>query len=87
MNKNEVKELLDYMNAVGAHVPRGLSSLNEAMTFAILDLTAYYRFGSQLSSFHKAIAFGKTIPKFTDLKSEECASWMLHDVEHMKYLA
>lgn len=87
MNKSEIKDLIDYMHLIGDHVPKGLSSLNDALTLALLDLTALYRFGMQLSGSDKAQAFGKSIPKFENFDSDEFSSWLIHDREHLKYLS
>lgn len=85
MSKQELKELIDYLNKLTDSVPRGLSNLKDALTFTILDLTAYWRHDIRMKSLNKALAFAESIPRFTDLDSDECCGWMLHDEEHCKY--
>jgi hypothetical protein len=85
-DKLETRPLVKYMNALCDEVPRGLSSLKDALTFALLDLSMYNRFSIKSATFDKALAFARSIPHFDDIKSEECAGWMLHDEEHLKYM-
>lgn len=85
MNKEELKVLIDNMHLVADNVPRGLSHLNDALTFALLDLAAYYGQRIRMKAFDKALAFGQSIPTFTDFESEEFTNWLLHDKEYLKY--
>ena len=86
ITRNEAKELIKKVDRIGDEVPSGLSNLNEALTFAKLDLLAFISYGSKMTTFNKAVAFARSIPEFEDLKIEACADWMLHDLEHRTYL-
>lgn len=85
-DKIETRALVKYMNALCNEVPSGLSSLKDSLTFAMLDLNFYNGYGVKNKTFDDALAFGRSIPHFEDLKSDECANWMLHDEEHLKYM-
>jgi hypothetical protein len=85
MEKNELKSMMDNMHAVADQVPRGLSGVSDAITFALLDLTTFQRYGTKTKDFDKALEFGKSIPITTDYESDEFNSWLINDREHLKY--
>lgn len=82
----EARDLSNYLNKIADHVPRGLSRMQDALTFTILDLISYARHGIEMKSLLKAYAFAKSIPVFTDFESEEFCAWLINDVEHLKYM-
>lgn len=85
MDKQELKQLTDYLHKLCDEIPRGLSSLKDALTFTLLDLTAYWRHDIKTKDLNKALTFAKSIPKFDDFNSDECCAWMLNDEEYIKY--
>jgi hypothetical protein len=82
----EIKTMCEYLHQLCDEIPQGLSGLKDALTFALLDLTAYWRHGIRMKDFDKALKFAESIPVFDDFNSDECCGWMLHDEEHLTYL-
>jgi len=85
MEKAEIKEMIDYLAKVADQIPRGLSELSDAVSFALLDLIALYRHNIKTGAFDKAIAFAKSIPKVEHFQTATFTSWMINDQEHLKY--
>lgn len=86
MDREEAKLLANRLDEICDNVPNGLSHLKDALTFAIMDLRMYTKFGHKSSSFEKAVAFGKSIPQFGDYDSCEFFDWEMQDEEHLKYM-
>lgn len=82
----DIRLFVKEMDALLEEIPNGLSRLKDALTFAMLDLNMFTRFGHKSSSFQKALTFARSIPPFVDVKSDECTNWMLNDEEHLKYM-
>ena len=84
LSRAEVTELACYLEKLADEIPKGLP-LKSTILFAILDLTTYGGQGLKGKDFYKALFFARSIPRFDDFDSDECAAWMINDVEHLKY--
>jgi hypothetical protein len=81
----ELEKLISNLNGIADNVPRGLSQLQDALTFAIFDLTAHTKRGITLSGFLSALEFARSIPLFTDYDSDAFNHWLIHDDAYIKY--
>lgn len=85
LTRDEILQLVGFMNSLCEEIPNGLSSLKDALTFAMLDLSMFTRFGHKSVSYQNALDFAQSIPHFDDVKSDACTYWMLNDQEYLKY--
>ncbi len=84
--RQEVRELADYLEKVVERIPRGLSHLKDALTFALIDLDCYAIGLYRTSTYRQALDFAQSIPRVEDLEGDTFTTWMLNDLEHRKYL-
>jgi hypothetical protein len=86
MNNQELKDLAAYLDKVADAIPKGLSQLKDAVSFATIDLNAYAYQGIRISTYSKSLEFALSIPKVEDLEGDELTHWMLHDMKFLEYL-
>lgn len=86
INKEELKELTDYLYRVSFTIPAGLPDLRHAIDMALLDLLVFLRTGNKKPGFERALTFAQSIPRVTDWGDEAFTNWMIHDVEHYKII-
>ncbi|MEP4948864.1 MAG: hypothetical protein ABJU26_15135, partial [Flavobacteriaceae bacterium] len=78
MNKEEIKNLADYLEKLSDCIPNGLWSLKDAVSFTCIELRMYARFGKKGKDFEKALEFAKSIPIVDDFNSDKIITWQLN---------
>ena len=82
----EIKELAEYMGKVVDEIPTGLKDLKDAATFALFDINCFVIKGIKTSTYNKALAFAKSIPRIDNVEDDALTTWMFNDQEYKKYL-
>ena len=86
MNRNEIKDLADYLDKLAETIPQGNWPVKDAVSFACIDLRMFLRTGVKSSDFEKALTFAKSIPKTDDFDSIEIIRWQLHNKDYQNYM-
>mgnify|MGYP007079535621 FL=1 len=86
MNREEIKNLADYLDKLSDSIPQGNWPVKDAVSFACIELRMYLRLGMKGKDFDKALTFAKSIPRTEDFDSIEIIRWQLHNKDYQNYM-